>query len=279
MRWMIGVLLLTAALAGCTDGGDEEPHDHDDGTHGHDGMDGMDGTDGHTDGNGSANVAPTVVLTADNETVPVGSTVTFAWTAVDEDGDELSFRFDADGDGADDTMGALVADNGTYAPFEFAFGFTEVGAFNATLNLTDGTDSVARTLVISVTDAVTDGNVTGNATGQVAEGSWTLGAVACPHDAVGTFEGVPASALTPFNGVFWGGFEVDEATWGKSWSIMTESSAALLEIDFYDVDGAYIEYHSLDPGVEGTGKVPQNAGFAFVFPCGDGPGSFTYSAG
>jgi hypothetical protein len=77
------------------------------------------------------NHAPTANLSADVENGSVPLNVTFTIEAFDEDGDELTWTLDADGDGAADY-------NGTAADTSALHSFAAAGNFTAILNVTDG---------------------------------------------------------------------------------------------------------------------------------------------
>jgi hypothetical protein len=164
-RVWLALLLVSAALAGCS------TDDGSDGTTASSVSTTTTNDDGLTDG-AQDNIAPVVALVADRASALVGQPVNFTWTADDPDGDELSFTFDADGDGTEDTSGTWVADNGTYSPFNFSFSYDARGLFNATINVTDDDMSDEKSLVVEVLEAVDDAaeNATGVAFPLVLEG-------------------------------------------------------------------------------------------------------------
>lgn len=163
---LLALLLAVVTLAGCSGDGDEDALD-------------TEHTDTDTEttpGNGTANAAPVATLVADPAAPVAGEMVNFTWTVEDPDADDIDFTFDADGDGSADTTGTLLADNGTYAAFNFSFTYSVAGSFNATLNVTDGDASAQDTVVIEVLEATPDdaqGNATEGAFPLVLEGELT----------------------------------------------------------------------------------------------------------
>lgn len=149
--WTLAVALLVA-LSGCF-GGDGGEDDQDNGDGHDDGMDGMDGNmtdDGNNTGNGT-NSPPRIAFFADNSSIPLDQPAVFNINASDDDGDFLDFTIDADGDGEADTEGSLAPLDGEYEPFNFTYSYDSTGLYNATLNLTDGTVTLERTIQINVT--------------------------------------------------------------------------------------------------------------------------------
>jgi PKD repeat protein len=247
-------LLVSFALAGCFGGDEPEPT--------------TSSTTTSTSEAPAANTPPSGSLslsTAGGE-LPLAVNITLA--GQDADGDNLTWALDF-GDGN--------ATNGTTLPAELMHNYTAAGNFTVLFTLSDGVANVTynATLNVSATAA--------NAATQEATGGWTVGLVSCPHVLVGTFEETTADELAMGDGVTWSVFAIDAATWGATWTVLAESSfgnpagAELIELDFYDTAGAYMEYNSGDFGTPFSGTVPDNAGFGVVFPCG-GPGSFTYTA-
>jgi PKD repeat protein len=108
------------------------------------GTTGTNGTGGAMTSSAPAeNTAPTANLTTDlvNGTAPLN--VTFTIDGADEDGDELSWTLDADGDGTEDY-------NGTEVPSAIVHEFTAVGNYTALLTVTDGTDNATASVDIVV---------------------------------------------------------------------------------------------------------------------------------
>lgn len=89
------------------------------------------------------NHAPTANLSASVAAGGAPLLVNFTITGADEDGDNLTYSLDADGDGIEDA-------NGTELPAEFAFTYSMPGNYTAVLNVTDGTASATATVAIAV---------------------------------------------------------------------------------------------------------------------------------
>lgn len=159
---LLGLVLSAALLAGCTgDAGSED-------------MEPDDTMQPEADTNTTApNTAPLVALAADNTTVTVPADVTFTVRASDEDGDDLAWSLDADGDGSPDADGTLAAANGTYANASFTLTFDTEGTYNATVSVSDGEATANATIVITV-EAPMDGgsDVEGNETVELEDRGW-----------------------------------------------------------------------------------------------------------
>lgn len=257
LKPVLAVVLLSAlALAGCSgDGGDDGK-----------------ATSTSTSGSRSSSSAtPTVApnhppsgsLSASVQAGGVPLQVNFTVAGTDPDGDAVNWTL-AFGDG-NSTTGADLPGNATHT-------YTAAGAYNATLTLDDGRNQTAYSVAVNATAAA-------DTASQQVSGEWTAGAAACPHVAGGAFEDQSAGDLATGGGVTWGYFEVDPATWGATWTVLAASdTGALIEMDFWDTSGAYMEYNSGEYGAPFSGTVPDDAGYGFVFPCGAGPGTFEYTA-
>lgn len=283
------LILAAAALAGCTGSStsdvDDDQNDGDDPDAQNDGDNGDNGDNGDSstatptddsqgnetdNGTVEANQPPTASIDADTTSGAAPLQVNFSLSGSDPDGDAIAWVFDADGDGEADAEGEEL-------PADVAFTFEEAGNYTASLTVTDGDESASDSLPVTVGSGGGE-----EPAGQVASGSWTVGAANCPHNVVGVYEPLDASAFgPPGDGVSWGFFEVDPSTYGMTWSLeSTDGSVAplIIELDFFDVDGSFMEYHAGGPGEVLTGAVPGGAGYAMVLPCGDGGGDYTYTA-
>lgn len=255
------LLLSSLALAGCSDSKD-------------------DGGDASTSSSASRSSSAPSTVTARPNLPPTGS------IAVSTPGGALPLAVNVTLTGSDPESGPLSwtlafgdgnSTNGTSLPASVAHNYTAAGNFTLLYRLSDGTSDATYNATINVTA----GAATNSAT-QAAAGEWTVGALSCPHNGVGTFEEVAAEDLALGADVTWGYFAVDAATWGATWTVLAEGTGppagiSGVELDFYDTSGAYMEYNAGTLGTPFSGEVPENAGHAFVFPCST-PGSFTYNA-
>jgi hypothetical protein len=92
------------------------------------------------------NTAPVANLTASAQNGTAPFSVTFNLTASDIDGDNLTWTFDADGNGSAEANGT-----GAQLPLSIQFNYTSAGSYNATFNVTDGRLATQAVLVITVT--------------------------------------------------------------------------------------------------------------------------------
>ena len=161
---LLSLLLLTAAMAGCTGSDDAEPnatvtddesdamgnmtHDDspDDGAMDHDAMD--DGSDDKEPADDSEeagpNTPPTASLGASIQNGEAPVEVEFTLDGTDADGDNLTWSFDADEDGIFDA-------EGTELPATVNFTYAAEGVFNATLTVRDSLNETTAALQIDVT--------------------------------------------------------------------------------------------------------------------------------
>lgn len=171
MRW-VALLLVMAAFAGCLGDGESEGDDDpspgvkppDDSTSPEPNGDQDVGSEPENDpepgsgdpdpGSGDpepgepANAPPAVTLSASNTTVDVGQTVDVTLDATDADNDTLSWDLDLDGDGEPDETG--FAD----LPRTFAVSYDERGNVTIEAIVTDGTDTIATNITVSVVEPV-----------------------------------------------------------------------------------------------------------------------------
>jgi len=97
-----------------------------------------------------ANVAPVAELVPDVTEGTVPFDVRFDLSAADEDGDELSWTLDVDGDGEVET-------EGTSLPADFTYTFDTVGDYTAVFSVTDGDETVEETVKIVAMEALPSG--------------------------------------------------------------------------------------------------------------------------
>lgn len=163
MRLLLAILMLSVTLAGCSE--DPEPatdpdlQDLDDGSGDDDPTtdDGSEDAAGGTSGDPSndpsepkentTNAAPSLQFDANVTSGAAPLLVNFTIAGSDPDGDDLTWALDADGDGTVDAEGDTLPGS-----FEFAF---DAGNFTAVATLTDGADTVNRTLNITALEATT----------------------------------------------------------------------------------------------------------------------------
>ncbi len=93
------------------------------------------------------NTPPTASLVPDMTEVEVAVSVSFAINGSDDDGDELFFSFDADGDGVEET-------NGSALPVTHVFSYSAAGTYEASLFVTDGNATAWQNVTITVAEGV-----------------------------------------------------------------------------------------------------------------------------
>lgn len=152
MRFLVVVLVLVVAFAGCVTKKDDKGEGGDDGGAGSgSGTTGSatrsttrsttaSGTQG-TNGTGSDNHPPTASMTA-NGTGAAPASVVFLLNGTDADGDALAWAL-AFGDGN--------ATNGTSLPANVTYAYPQPGAYNATLTVSDGKATTNVTLQLNLT--------------------------------------------------------------------------------------------------------------------------------
>ena len=92
------------------------------------------------------NRAPAGTLTASISQGDVPVDVAFTFEGTDPDGDELSWTFDADGDGTAEA-------DGTELPASYDHSYADVGTYTANLTISDGDLSVSYEAIINATEA------------------------------------------------------------------------------------------------------------------------------
>lgn len=90
------------------------------------------------------NTAPDADLSAQPDATSAPTNVTYTVTASDADGDELWWSLDVQGDGTPDADGT-----GT-GPWTVAASYDQPGTYTAILRVTDGTDTVTRTVDVTI---------------------------------------------------------------------------------------------------------------------------------
>lgn len=271
--WLIIALLTAVALSGCAG---EDPQDVDDAGPSDDGDaggDGGNGTAGDASGSGGeatgnetdveSNTPPAGELTADvtNGTAPFN--VTFTLEGSDEDGDDLSWTFDADGDGTFEAEG----DGGDF-PATYDHSYAQNGTYNATLTVSDGQNSTSQTVTINAIAAA-------GPAGPVQEysGSFITSPYGCIANA---WINSPATTGNVFLA-----FTPDPETYGLDFTVTFDTGDVPSEenlIQFWGGGNPVGEASGPDDVLEGT--VPEGADTAYIATCGGGPEvSVTYTAG
>ncbi len=222
----------------------------------------------------SPNRAPTASLSASTEGGALPLLVNFTLDGSDPDGDDLTWSFDADGDGAAEETGEAL-------PADVSFNYTAAGIYNATLNVTDGEAFDEAVVVLNVTAAT--------AAGQMVSLSWAVGNGGCGSSYDSWAFG------TPMAGVLVGEAAVDPLTIGKPYTAEftfedPTGAAGFVGLDFYDsetppappekslVEGGSFVFAPGPYVVSGT--VPEGALYLLAYDCFGVPGgSVTYTAG
>lgn len=166
------------------------------------------------------NKPPTASIVADQNAGTAPLNVSFTLNGEDADGNALSWSLDADADGVADVDGT-----GDMFPYAYTFTYMAGGAYNATLQVTDGTETAFATLRIDITASVPAGDPI------IVEGSTIRLAIFCED------------SVHPISGV-------------TGWHYLLEADAVLVAGPAYivfDYDGELI---AADDQVEGT--VPPN---------------------
>ncbi len=262
------IVALAMALSGCTsdqaDSPDEKTPD----------LTGPGGAETQHSGGGEGtqgNRLPLLTFSAD---VTQGNTplaVNFTFIALDDDGDELMWRLDADGDGVSDASGTV----GEQASAQFQY--TQQGTFQATGYVHDGTDEVNATIEILVVDAEPI---------QTESASLTVPAESCgPTTLYDQANAVPAWDADALHGVTRVAFDVDTATHGRPFEATWTFDTGYLSLAYFfqESDGTMLEKEVDNSQNFGnyvfTGTVPDGAGRAVFMACG-GPAQadFSYQA-
>ncbi len=242
MRWLV-VLLLASLLSGCAGAPEEaaapaaEPV-----------QDADEAPPEQPEQNVSTlptNIAPTALLNATSD----GLNATFVVDVHDEDGDNLTWELDADGDGVGDA-------NGT-ASQNVTFRYAAAGTYNATLRVSDGANETIANLTVVVEEAIS------YLPGQHAEGSFTAGGatlIGCFGDIFGV--GYPKA----LDGVFYRSFALEPHTIGYSYTASVSAAAAdspgfaFLDADWNVVSSGFMSSH-------GQGEVPEGAAYGVWWSC------------
>lgn len=269
MRAALAVLLLlTALLAGCADGGkggDGDATSSSTTTSGIPVPTGSGTSSSSTSATGTTGPAANNPPTGSIAAAINGTSVRFNMTGSDADGDALSWTL-AFGDGN--------ATSGTSLPANVTHTF-KAGNHTAVYNVTDGRLTTSYNLTVSVT------NATGAASGptQAVKGSWPVGAFGCGAE----YEVFPAPLAEGSGGAYFV-IEVAGPTLGQPYTMtMTwESTPVALggDISFYDADGAFIDGNLVSGSspLAFAGTVPAGAAFAVTTVC-DVPGAeISYTA-
>ena len=252
MQRTLLVLLVTVALAGCAsdDAGDSVNADPTTTT--------SDTSTAQTTTTTSAAPAPptngTLPNTPPTANITVGvfeaeapATVTFTLSGADADGDNLTWMFDADGDGAVDAQGDAL-------PAEANFTFETAGNYTATLTVDDGQNQTLAELTLAIIEPVEQGPPPFVPLTFTQER-----ALNCPQCIVGV--GASISSCVGLqageNGVDCAWFELDPAWEGRTWSV---DGSLISFIEFFaDCSGTALIEATYTSGAT-TGTIPAGAG-------------------
>jgi len=230
-------------------------------------------TSGGGGGGGTGdNNPPTGAISASIPSGAVPLTVKFDLKGTDQDGDDLSWNLDLDGDGKTDKTGEAL-------PATESYNYTVAGSYNVSFAISDGTDTVTYKVTINAT-----GEGGGAGATQVISGSWTSGSYGCalyPTAPGGSQEGVfyltavinPALVGTPYTADFV--------------SAPAPGVPAYYNLIFVNEGGDIIESHL--PPIDGsqvapaatatyTGTVPADTYYIVASSCGAG-GTITMNVG
>lgn len=160
--------------------------------------------------------------------------------------------------------------------------FTLTGNFTATLRVSDGNHTAIATTLVQVAQAQ-------SGTRQVVTGSWTAGLAGCGEEQTSTPFGATGYKVTPLDGKEWVAFTVRPDTVLKPFFANVTQAAPAdpsgtfgYSLEFYTSTGTLLGNgfpHHDDGMGHITGIVDGGAATGVLFPCGTGPGSFTYTAG
>lgn len=214
------------------------------------------------DSNGAPeNRAPTAQLTAPSHQGDAPFNVTFRLDGSDDDGDELAWTLDADGDGVTDAEGMEL-------PTQVVHLFDEPGLYTAALNVTDGTLHTATTLQINVTEA----GPAGPEFPLSFSGDVVASCIACQE--------VGGTASLGFNageaGLDSTWFELPVGVAGHAFQT-SESADLDSDVEFFETcsaDAASVgSFRSID--AHESGEVPNGAGCAVLWTWYPGPATVT----
>lgn len=255
LAWLVSLVLLGMALAGCTGGdvgtddGDDQDHQdgHDDGQDDgdHDDSDGNmtdddgDGDDGAD--NGSADNTPPIAQWTVNGTeggAPL--TTVFEMDATDEDGDDLTWTLE---------LGDTNQTNGTTLPANHSHEYTQPGNYSVVFTVSDGTDTDSISTTIVVTDEPPS-----EVPGPV-EFSGTV--LTFSPLALAELEncGDENSLLNPEEGRY----QYHDAEGQQGWD-WTQTEGDVHRIEYYSPTNAFLDAASTDEG----GTFPDNLGEVLV---------------
>ena len=261
--FLVAVLLLSLALAGCTGGDDDPEPTPSTSTTGTPPAGSSSGTRTTTSSSGTSsssggptgipNRAPSSGLAA----VANGTQVTFNLTGSDPDGDTLDWEI---------TFGDGNLSEGRGLPASVVHNYTKAGNVTAWLNVTDG----KLTASANVTVVLAAG---GGGPIQSVAGTWTVGAFGCGAE----YDPFPTQ-LKQGSGTGFFAIDIAPATIGRPYTlVMTwDATPAGLggDIAFYDAEGAYVDGNLISgtSPLTFTGEVPEGASFAITSVC-DVPGA------
>lgn len=249
------VTVVSLALAGCSDGGDQDGGSTTSSSSSTGGS--SSSTTSSTDSTSAApaaNRAPTGTVSA----AVNGTNATFTMNGTDLDGDELTWTLDF-GDGA--------AANGTDLPATSQHAYT-VGNYTANLTISDGEAQSSYEVAVVVAAGAAGGS-------QEAAGDWVAGSLinGCLSDFILGDPNYPAE----LDGVTYASFAIDPVTYGQPFSFDITSPAPFTDpgLTMLDADGAIL----YDSVAVLSDVVPAGAVTGYFWACDGAMLSGTYSAG
>ena len=273
-RTLAGLLVAALAMAGCTaspaepEGGDDDSNDEGTGGGAPGGSSGGGSSGGASNDTGSdgTNLRPTALLEASAVSGQAPLIVSFTLNGSDPDGDNLTWSFDADGDGQDEINGTLLP-----AAYEHTY---DVGTFLANLTVSDGNLTAFGNVTITVTAAPAPPPPAGPK--QTVDGDFTVGLEGCyswlAYDTAGSDPAAVAGGT--LNGTTRVQFNVHQGTIGSPYrAVFTFDQGYLfVNVAFYDSDDDLVDSDASGSpnfgGITITGTVPVGAARGVIFSCG-----------
>lgn len=216
-------------------------------------------TSGGGGGGGTGdNNPPTGAISASIPSGAVPLTVKFDLKGTDQDGDDLSWNLDLDGDGKTDKTGEAL-------PATESYNYTVAGSYNVSFAISDGTDTVTYKVTINATG---EG---GGAAGplQIVDGGFSSGAGAGCSPVGGYFGNL--------SGVFdHQSFEPNPATIGRPFTVaFTQTGSAVSYVVQFWNGGNSVTEDNQSPTSPVTGVVPSPTDQVIISACGPGA-QFTF---
>lgn len=255
MRAALAVLLLlTALLSGCADGGkggDGDATSSSTTTSGIPVPTGSGTSSSSTSATGTTGPASNRAPTASLEARINGTSVRFNMTGTDLDGDALTWTLVL-GDG-NQTNGTALPANATHV--------YKAGNYTANLTVSDGKASATANVTLNITSAAA-------VAGQTFAGDWDATNGHCLGASSTT---VPSAAWfpAPSKGVTFQSFAVDAATIGRPYvATFTGFTDGTAGLTFVDAAGVYLaRLLTADATLTIAGNVPAGAATAYFFGC------------